>query len=445
MSTTTLHTEAAVIYDAAHVIESSSDYDALIQAAGDTQFVLIGEASHGTHEFYATRAALTRRLIEEKGFRAVVCEADWPDSFRVHRYVTGRSDDRNADEALSDFRRFPSWMWRNTVVVDFVEWLRDWNKRNKSSPVPAGFYGMDLYSLHGSIEAVLDYLDKVDPQAAQRARHRYSCFEHFSKEPQRYGLATVLRGEEPCDDEVIAQLVELQRRQRELMYRDGRVAEEEFFSAEQNARLVKNAERYYRAMFQGRDESWNLRDTHMFETLNELVSHLDGGKAKVVVWAHNSHLGNARATEMSERGELNVGQLVKERFRSNSFNIGFSTYSGTVTAASDWGATAERKRVRPSIQGSYEALFHEVGLPHFWLDLHEENDAVAALRHERLQRAIGVIYQPATERWSHYFHARLPDQFDAMIHLDETTALEPLERNSLWDAGELPETYPSNL
>ncbi|RYD75847.1 MAG: erythromycin esterase family protein, partial [Verrucomicrobiaceae bacterium] len=315
MSTTELHEEAAIIRSAAREIRGGSEYDALVDAAGDAQFVLIGEASHGTHEFYATRAELTRRLIEEKGFRAVVCEADWPDSFRVHRYITGRSDDRNANDALSDFRRFPCWMWRNTVVLEFVEWLRDWNKQHKGSAIPAGFYGMDLYSLHGSIEAVLEYLDKVDPQAAQRARYRYSCFEHFSQEPQRYGLATEIRGEEPCDDEVIAQLIELQRRSSELMHRDGRVAEEEFFSAEQNARLVKNAERYYRSMYKGRDESWNLRDTHMFETLNELVSHLDDGKAKVVVWAHNSHLGNARATEMSERGELNVGQLVKDRYR----------------------------------------------------------------------------------------------------------------------------------
>lgn len=445
MSTAALHEEAAVIRNFAHPIENTPDYDTLIEMAGNAQFVLIGEASHGTQEFYATRAELTRRLIEEKGFRAVVCEADWPDSFRVHRYVTGRSDDRSADDALSDFRRFPSWMWRNTVVLDFVEWLRDWNTSQQSRREPTGFYGMDLYSLHGSIEAVLKYLDKVDPQAARRARRRYSCFEHFSEEPQRYGLATVIRGEEPCDDEVIAQLVELQRRQTELLNRDGRVAEEEYFSAEQNARLVKNAERYYRAMFQGRDESWNLRDTHMFETLNQLVSHLDEGQAKVVVWAHNSHLGNARATEMGERGELNVGQLVKERFGRKSFLIGFSTYTGTVTAASDWGEIAERKKVRPGMPESYEALFHSSEMPKFWLNLHDENQATEVLRHERLQRAIGVIYKPETERWSHYFHTRLPDQFDAMIHLDETTALHPLERTSVWDEGELPETYPWNL
>lgn len=229
------------------------------------------------------------------------------------------------------------------------------------------------------------------------------------------------------------------------MQRDGYVAEEEFFSAEQNARLVMNAELYYRSMFHGRDESWNLRDTHMFETLVELRAHLDGGKAKVIVWAHNSHLGDARATSMSERGELNVGQLVRERFGCDVFAIGFSTYSGTVTAAQDWGDPAERRRVRQGLRGSYEELFHAVGIPNCHLDLRDENDANRLLGEKRLQRAIGVIYRPETERWSHYFWARLPEQFDAMIHLDETRALEPLERTSQWDEGELPETYPSAL
>jgi erythromycin esterase-like protein len=299
--------------------------------------------------------------------------------------------------------------------------------------------------MHHSIESVLGYLDKVDPAAAKRARARYGCFEHFSEEPQAYGHATVRRGKEPCEDEVIDQLVELQRNQTRLLQRDGRIAEEEFFSAEQNARLVMNAERYYRAMFYGRDESWNLRDTHMFETLLELRAHLDGGRAKVVVWAHNSHLGDARATEMGERGELNVGQLVRQRFGSEAFLIGFTTDSGTVTAASDWGASAERKRVRPGMRGSYEELFHAVGTGDFWVDLRERNDATQLLRKQRLERAIGVIYRPETERWSHYFKAAIPDQFDAVIHLDETSALEPFERTSQWDRGELPETYPSAL
>lgn len=445
MSRLSFEHDSQLLHPYLQPVEGLSDYDALIEMAGAAQFVLIGEASHGTEEFYATRAELTKRLIQEKGFQAVVCEADWPDSFRVHRYVAGRGDDASADEALSDFRRFPAWMWRNRVVVDFVEWLRDWNRQQGKLHAPVGFYGMDLYSLHSSIEAVLKYLDKVDPNEAKRARHRYSCFEHFSHEPQQYALATTFRGHEPCDDEVIDQLVELQRRQSELMQRDGRVAEEEFFSAEQNARLVMNAERYYRSMYHGRDESWNLRDSHMFETLCELVSHLDDGKAKAVVWAHNSHLGDARATEMSERGEHNVGQLVRERFGKDAVLIGFSTYSGTVTAASDWGEPAERKRVRPGMRGSYEALFHETGIPSFWVNLRNQERLPSVLSEPRLQRAIGVIYRPETERWSHYFQAHLAKQFDAMIHIDQTHALHPLERTSTWDEGEFPETYPSSL
>ena len=437
-----LDQDAAVIRSAARAIEGPGEYNPLVELAGAAQCVLIGEASHGTHEFYATRAHLTRRLIVDKGFRAVALEADWPDTFRVHRFVTGREHADTAEEALRDFRRFPAWMWRNTVMADFVAWLRKWNRHNQNA---AGIYGLDLYSMHRSIESVLDYLEKNDPVAARRARVRYGCFEHFSVEPQLYGHATVIRGKEPCEDEVVEQLVEMRRKYRELIGRDGHVAEEEFFSAEQNARLVMNAERYYRAMFHGRDESWNLRDSHMFETLNELFAHLDSGNAKIVVWAHNSHLGDARATEMGARGELNVGQLVRERFGRRAYGIGFSTYSGTVTAASDWGSPAERKRVRPGLPGSYEELFHATGIPAFWLSLAELDESTALLMNERLQRAIGVIYRPETERFSHYFEARLPEQFDAIIHFDETHALEPLERSSEWERGELPETYPSGV
>ena len=433
---------AAIVRSAARHISNPNDYDSLVDIAASAQCVLIGEASHGTHEFYATRADLTRSLVAEKGFRAIALEADWPDTFRVHRFVTGREQAKNAEEALRDFRRFPAWMWRNTVMVEFVAWLREWNARNQNA---AGIYGMDLYSMHRSIESVLEYLDKNDPSAARRARDRYACFEHFSVEPQLYGQATVIRGKEPCEDEVIEQLVEIRRKYREFISRNGHIAEEEFFSAEQNARLVMNAERYYRAMFHGRDESWNLRDSHMFETLNELFAHLDSGSAKIVVWAHNSHLGDARATEMSARGELNVGQLVRERFGRRAYAIGFSTYSGTVTAASDWGGPAERKRVRAGLRGSYEELFHATGIPAFWLSLGEQNESTTLLMNERLQRAIGVIYRPETERFSHYFESRLPEQFDAIIHFDQTRALEPLERTSEWERDELPETYPSGV
>ncbi len=421
----------------------SADYDSLLNLVGNARFVLLGEASHGTHEFYFERAQITKQLIIEKGFTVIAIEADWPDANRVHRYVRGASNDSNADEALLGFRRFPTWMWRNTVVIEFVEWLSQFNKDVDPKKAPAGFYGLDLYSLHASIDAVLSYLQKVDPEAARRARRRYSCFEHFSQEPQEYGYAATAGIIESCEDEVVDQLVEIQRKATEFLSRDAQRATDELFFAEQNARLVKNAEQYYRSMFRGRASSWNLRDRHMVETIEALVAHLNGSRQpKAIVWAHNSHLGDARATEMSERGELNVGQLIRERFGNEAVLVGFTTHHGTVTAASDWGEIAERKRVRPALPGSYEELFHEVGVPGFLIDLREGGRKIDILREARLERAIGVIYRPETERLSHYFHARLPEQFDAIIHIDETRALEPLERTSVWDAGELPETYP---
>jgi erythromycin esterase-like protein len=443
----TLAHDAGLVAAVANPISTGADYHALVELIGDARFVLLGEASHGTHEFYETRADLTRQLIEEKGFNVVAIEADWPDALRAHRYVhRGGSRDTDAEEALGDFKRFPQWMWRNSVVVDFLEWLRDWNALHPERK--AGFYGMDLYSLHASIAAVLRFLDKVDPAAAQRARHRYGCFEHFAADPQMYGYATSAGVAEPCEDEVVDQLIDLRRRYREIMSRDGQQTEDEFFYAEQNARLVLNAEKYYRSMFRGRDTSWNLRDEHMTETLQALAGRASGGRSKVVVWAHNSHLGDARATEMSRRGEWNVGQLVRERFGvENAYLIGFTTYSGTVTAARDWDAVAERREVRRGMTKSYEELFHATGIPRFWLELrdHSNGHATEVLHGPRLERAIGVIYRPETERWSHYFEAHLNEQFDAVIHLDETHALEPLERSPEWETGELAETYPSGL
>jgi erythromycin esterase-like protein len=423
-----------------------TDYDPLLEAIGDARFVLLGEASHGTHEFYRERAEITKRLIAEKGFTAVTVEADWPDAYRVNRFVRGRRDDADAEEALAGFRRFPTWMWRNADVLDFVGWLR---ARNDGLPdaEKAGFYGLDLYSLHASIAEVLAYLRKVDPEAAARARGRYSCFDHFGADAQAYGYATATGIAEPCEPEVVRQLVELRRSAAEYARRDGRVARDDFFFAEQNARLIKNAEEYYRAMFRGRISSWNLRDRHMAETLEALIPFLeeDGRTARIVVWAHNSHLGDARATEMGEAGELNVGQLVRERHGPEAFLVGFTTYQGTVTAASEWDAPAERKRVRPGMPGSYEAIFHEAGLPRFLLMLSPRGKAADALLDPRLERAIGVIYLPETERRSHYFYARMPAQFDAVLHFDETRAVEPLERFAELPTEEVPETFPSTL
>jgi erythromycin esterase-like protein len=422
------------------------DFDPLLALVGDSRFVLIGEASHGTHEFYRIRAEITKRLIREKGFSAIAVEADWPDAYRVNRYVQGRGSDTDASQALDGFKRFPQWMWRNADVLEFIGWLRDHNDAG-STARKVGFYGLDLYSLHASMEAVLSYLRVVDPAAALRAQRRYECFEQFGESPQHYGYAATAGLAPSCENEVVAQLVELQKSTADYAIRDGRVATDDLFFAQQNARVVQNAERYYRAMFGSRAESWNLRDRHMAATLDALIAFLeyDRRQPKIVVWAHNSHLGDARATEMAGRGELNVGQLVRERWGHAALLVGFSTYSGTVTAASDWDHPAERKIVRPALEGSYEALFHDLGLGNFFLDLRANSEAILGLRQPRLERAIGVIYRPETERMSHYFHARLPHQFDALLHYDVTRAVEPLERTGLWERGELPETYPSTL
>jgi len=420
----------------------TTDFDPLLKTVGDARFVLIGEASHGTHEFYRLRAQITKRLIAEKGFNAVAVEADWPDAYRVNQYVRFESEDEDAVDALAGFQRFPAWMWRNADVLDFVGWLRNHNEHRPSQRV--GFYGLDLYSLHASIRAVLDFLDKVDPDAARRARYRYACFENFGEDTQAYGYAASFGLSKSCESEAIGQWMEMRRRAADLAGRDGRVARDAFFFAEQNARLVKNAEEYYRAMFHERVSSWNLRDSHMAETLDALTHHL-GPKSKIVVWAHNSHLGDARATEMGQRGELNLGQLVRQRYEKDAVLVGFTTYHGTVTAASGWDGPAERKHVRPALPGSYESLFHETGTPNFLLLLGGKEETTSLLQEPRLERAIGVIYLPGSERVSHYFQAQLTGQFDVILHFDETRAVEPLERTATWEAGEVPETYPSML
>jgi erythromycin esterase-like protein len=423
---------------------AARDYDPLLELIGEARIVLLGEASHGTHEFYRERARITRRLIEERGFTLVAVEADWPDAYRVNRWVRGRSEAGGAIEALDGFQRFPRWMWRNRDVLEFVTWLREHN--DEAEPAArVGFYGLDLYSLFSSIEAVLGYLDRVDPEAALRARYRYGCFEQFAEDTQAYGYAANFGLSRSCEDPAVQQLVDLQRRAAELSQRDGRIPEDEFFFAEQNARLVANAEEYYRTMLQGRVSSWNLRDRHMGETLDALLSHFDrkGGGARIVVWEHNSHIGDARATELGESGEWNVGQLARERYGSDAVLIGFSTYTGTVTAASDWDQPAECKRVRPALPGSFEALFHELAVPDFLLPIRDNPTVGEILFQPRLERAIGVIYRPSTERLSHYFEARLAEQFDAMIHFDQTEAVEPLDLTSGWTSGEPPETYPT--
>jgi len=417
---------------------------AVLERIGDARLVLMGEATHGTQEFYRIRAELTRALITQKGFNIVAAEADWPDAYRANRFVRHESADRSAEQSLSDFTRFPRWMWRNVEVVRFLEWLRDYNAL-RSHEQRVGFYGLDLYSLHASMQAVLRYLGTVDPAAAARARERYSCFEGFTDDAQGYGYAATLGLTRSCEDEAIAQLAELRRKAAEYAARDGHIAVDEQFMAEQNARLVRNAETYYRAMFGARQHSWNLRDTHMMETLDALISHVGrlSHHARAIVWAHNSHLGDARATQMGYYFELNLGQLARERYQKAVRLIGFTTHTGSVTAASDWDEPTHRMRVNPALPASYEALFHTVDLNRFVLSF--EDEAVCeALTTPRLERAIGVIYRPETERVSHYFTAELPRQFDLVVHVDRTHALEPLESWAHVEA-DLAETYPSGL
>jgi len=427
----------------------TTDYDELMVMAEHARFVLIGEESHGTHDFYRMRAEITQRLITEKDFTAVAVEADWPDAFRVNRYVRGDHRIFGAEDALSDFRRFPTWMWRNIDVRNFIDWLYDYNHLTEGTR-HVGFYGLDLYSLNGSVEAVVKYLEGVDPEAAERARRRYGCFEAYDNDPQTYGFATGRGGARGCEDEIIAQLKELQEKTFEYLQKDGAFGGEAFFSAEQNARLVANAETYYRAMFRGRPSSWNIRDTHMADTLDALADDLTqrhGKPAKIVVWAHNSHLGDARATDAGRRGELNLGQLVRQRHPDESLSIGFTTYKGTVTAADDWDEPEKHMRVRPALPDSIEELLHATGMHDVLLNLRDHAEVRRALAEPRLQRFIGVIYRPDTERWSHYYDVGLAEAFDAVIHLDTTRALEPLIPGERWRPEPVAEdeTWPTGL
>ena len=430
--------------DHVHPLASEDDaLEPLLAQIGEARYVLLGEASHGTHEFYELRAALTKRLIRDKGFSIVAVEGDWPDAYRVNRFLRGAGTDRTAREALTGFQRFPTWMWRNEVVLELVEWLR---AHNRTAMRQVGFYGIDLYSLHASIDAVLQYLEQTDPALARDARTRYGCFEAFGDDPQRYGYATSFGYLPSCEQEVVEQLLSMHERLREAALGDGMDAADELFFAEQNARVVKNAEEYYRAMFRGGIASWNLRDTHMADTVDALAAHFgqrDAG-AKIIVWAHNSHLGDARTTELGAQGELNLGQLVRERHPGESFVLGFTTYEGTVTAATDWDQPAKTMRVRPGLRDSTERLFHETEIPRFLL-VPKATPLVEALSTPRLQRAIGVVYAPETERASHYYHTQIARQFDVVVHIDETHAVTPLERASRHEAGELPETYPSGM
>lgn len=412
------------------------DISPLLDRIGDSRVVLLGEATHGTSEFYRMRTRITKELILRRGFNFVAVEADWPDAARINQYARHCPP---RQEQWKAFTRFPTWMWRNREALELVEWLRAWNAEISDSERRASFYGLDLYSLFTSINAVISYLSSVDPAMAATARRRYGCLTPWERDPAVYGRAVLSGRYRACEAPVVAMLGEMLKKRIEYCERDG----ERFFDAVQNARLVAAAERYYRAMFYGSVESWNLRDQHMFDTLERLLE-FHGPSSKGIVWEHNSHVGNAAATEMGARGELNVGQLSRTRFAERAFLVGFGTDHGTVAAASDWDEPMEIKRIRPSHEASYERLCHDSGVEAFMLHLREpvRPEVRDELGAARLERAIGVIYRPESELMSHYFHACLPRQFDEFIWFDETRAVSPLP--SLVAPG-VPDTYPFGM
>jgi protein-L-isoaspartate(D-aspartate) O-methyltransferase len=426
-----------LIADAAEPLPDFDDpaFGELFDRYADRRVVLLGEASHGTSEFYRARAAITRRLIERHGFSIVAVEADWPDAATIDRYVR-HLPHRTAE---SPFQRFPTWMWRNTDVDNFTAWMRAYNA-TQTTERSAAFYGLDIYNMAASIAAELQYLDKIDPAAAAVARGRYGCLTPWQREPSTYGRAVLTEGYRKCEAAVVAQLRDLLQQRLDYEKDD----DNNFLDAAQNARLIAAAERYYRIMYYGGAESWNLRDTHMFETLDQVLD-ARGPSAKAIVWAHNSHIGDARHTEMgASRNELNIGQLCRQRFgENNAALIGMSTHAGTVAAASDWDGDLEIKRIIPSHRDSYERQLHDAGIVRFLIDFSGGSAAGSALKRERLERFIGVIYRPDTELMSHYAEASLAQQFDGLLWFDETTAVTPLGPEH--HRGGLPDTYPFGL
>jgi erythromycin esterase-like protein len=439
MLDTQLDVLPGLIADSAEPLPDIDDpaFGAMFDRFGDARVVLLGEASHGTSEFYRARAAISRRLIERHGFTIVAVEADWPDAATIDRYVRHRPA---REGEMRAFERFPTWMWRNTEVDAFIGWMRGHN-HSRAYEAMAGFYGLDLYNLSASMHAVIDFLEHEDPELARLAHQRYGCLDPWAENPQLYGRHSLIEGYARCEVGVIQMLRDLLQKQIDCLAPEC----DEWLDAAANARLVKDAEAYYRIMYRGSTASWNLRDTHMFETLN-MVLDAKGPGSKAIVWAHNSHIGNAAFTDMGmSRGELNIGQLAKDRFGVRARLIGFGTHSGTVAAADDWDEPMKVKRVNPSLPESHERMSHEAGVLRFLLDL-REGQADAGLREElaypRLERFIGVIYRPDTERWSHYSEAILPRQFDAWTWFDETSAVTPLPGEQR--PGE-DETYPFGL
>lgn len=424
---------ATQLRKAAHRLRGGTAWDSLLALVGDARIVLLGGASHGTHEFYRARAEISRRLIREQGFDAIAVEADWPDALRISRYVQCLEGDRTAAAALGSSQHFPLWMWRNTEIVEFATWLY----RHNASLPPAcrvGWYGLDMYSLRISMETVVHHLASTDPSAAARARSRYAGFDQPAAPPRQFGYASAIGAQPACEEEVVAQLLELASADARALRDDPGAAADEIFYAHRSSTTAPTAEAFYRLLTRGHRDAWNARARQMAETLAELCNYLTerkGRPARLIVWAHNAHTGDARATEPGTRGQVSLGQLTRERFGSDPcFLLGFTTHAGSVTAASSWDAPAELKILRPSLPGSFEHSCHRTGLGKFLLPLRGNAALAEALAEPRLQRAIGAVYLPEAERTSHYFHARVAQQFDAVVHFDSSRALTPLDTHA---------------
>ena len=441
-----MKTAARLIQTLAHpLVGTERNYDPLLQLVGEAKIVVLGAQTHGTHEFCSERAQITRRLIIEKGFQAIALEGDWPDVSRLNEYVRGNGIDPDSNSALSGFTAFPAWLWRNADMLDFIGWLKSWNDLREDQSEKAGIYGLDLYGLHKSIAEVVSGLKKIDPTMASEIKECYRCFEEANG-GRRYGFAADIGIRKSCEEEALKALVELRRKRAEITRKAGKTFDEELFSAEQNAYLVEDAERYYRAMFRDRTMAWNLREVHMQRAAQLLMRHLEKNHAapKLVIWVHNLHAGDARAEEPSVAAKINLGQLLREQYGHEVVLVGFTTHSGTVTAALDWwDSPPEQLVLPPAIQGSHEEVFHELDSPDFMLNL--RSNRIQLLAEPRLQRTVGIVYRPDMEIDHQYFKVRLNAQFDAILHFDKTRAVEPIEHTTGWDRAEMPETFPTGV
>jgi erythromycin esterase-like protein len=439
-ATTDLDALARNVRRVARPLTNADDLDPLIDRVGDARYVLLGEASHGTSEFYTWRTEISKRLVLEKGFSFIAVEGDWPDCYRVNRYVRGflNSGD-SAESVLHAFERWPTWMWANREVVDLVSWLRRHNDRTHRER-RVGFYGLDVYSLWDSMRAVVEYLERIDPELARGARRAYSCFDPYHADPQDYARATALVPTS-CEAEAVSVLREL--RSRAPDYRDD--GREAYFNAEQNALVARNAELYYRTMVRGGPSSWNVRDTHMVETLERLMT-LHDPHAKAIVWEHNTHIGDARYTDMATHGMVNVGQLVRDRHDDEGvLLVGFGTHRGTVIAAEEWGAPMERMRVPDARTGSLEDICHRENRDDKLLVFTDDPDGgIPGLEAPRDHRAIGVVYDPRRERWGNYVPSVVPRRYDAFLYIDETQGVDPLHM-PVRVGEEVPETFPTGM